>query len=76
MTAICDARMIYGRGWISRVLMMCSFMLLQARIAGGGNNASNWQRPTSFGGGGGEGGSTQGGFTKNVPTQQVDVGLH
>ena len=27
MTAICDARLIYGRGWISRVFinMLCSF---------------------------------------------------
>ena len=23
MTSICDARLIYGRGWISRVFMWC-----------------------------------------------------
>ena len=25
MTAICDARLIYGRGWMSRIYMLCSF---------------------------------------------------
>ena len=24
MTAICDARLIYGRGWISRVFICCA----------------------------------------------------
>ena len=27
MTAICDARLIYGRGWISRVLFICCEVL-------------------------------------------------
>ena len=27
MTAICDARLIYGRGWISRVLICCATLI-------------------------------------------------
>ena len=28
MTAICDARLIYGRGWISRVFICCAALTL------------------------------------------------
>ena len=27
MTAICDARLIYGRGWISRVFICCAALI-------------------------------------------------
>ena len=27
MTAICDARLIYGRGWISRVFICCATLI-------------------------------------------------
>ena len=28
MTAICDARLIYGRGWISRVFICCAALIV------------------------------------------------
>ena len=32
MTAICDARLIYGRGWISRVFISCATVATSASV--------------------------------------------
>ena len=33
MTAICDARLIYGKGWISRVFICCAALNISFLIA-------------------------------------------